>query len=158
MHALECRSSLGLWPVSGDLWKGQVTDNSLHFLIISLVKVVMNVSDPYPPPPQAVVLCWRHSRSSCSHYRFMTPFLRWITLAYAVTDVPRFVLGLRRGSVALKATSREVTDSSPDEVNVLSVDVSLRSQWALEFTQPLTEMNTRGRTVMFLGSRAAAGA
>jgi hypothetical protein len=37
---------------------------------------------------------------------------------------------------------------------ICSIDQSFRPHWALGFTQLLTEMSTRGRKIMFLGSRA----
>jgi hypothetical protein len=56
-----------------------------------------------------------------------------------------------RGSVVVKVLcyKPEVTGSRPKEMNDF---------YQLGFTQPLTEMSTRSIKIMFLGSKAAAGA
>jgi hypothetical protein len=53
---------------------------------------------------------------------------------------------------------RKVTGSIPNEVNVFyQFTYSFQSQYALTFSLPPAEMSTRGRKIMFLGSKAVAG-
>jgi hypothetical protein len=51
------------------------------------------------------------------------------------------------------ATSWNVTCSRPDEVNFFSIYLILLATLGPRFTRPLTEMSTRSRKIMFLGSR-----
>jgi hypothetical protein len=52
-------------------------------------------------------------------------------------------------------TSRKVACSEPDEVNeFFSIYLILPVTLGPAFTQPLTEMSTRSRNIMFLGSKA----
>jgi hypothetical protein len=49
---------------------------------------------------------------------------------------------------------RKVAGSRPDEVyDIYEFTKSFRPHWALEFTQPRREMDTRSRRIMILGSK-----
>jgi hypothetical protein len=51
-----------------------------------------------------------------------------------------------------------VAGSKPIEVNDLSIYIILSAKLGLRFALPLAEMSTRNRKIIFLVSKAAAGA
>jgi hypothetical protein len=57
--------------------------------------------------------------------------------------------------ISTVATIRKVAGPRRNEVNeFFQFDESFQPHYALGFIQPLTEMSTRGRKIMFLGNRA----